>query len=383
MKSFSTLFVLLGAVSATTITALPSFAQTTPVAVTGGSLAITNNLLTGVVSINSGANILTSVGPISISSGTITNATTQAGTVVQNGMITDVPSRADQVGDSFDASGTASGALSGNTLNNVNYVLTGTISSLVFSPSGNVQPTSSQVDFALNGGSFSLPTALVNSLSGTTAVPVTGGSLSVADDRTGVLSLNPTSILTSVGTISISSGTVTNGRSQNGGVLENGIVTVFPSRSDAIGDSASIGGVATGTLSGRLFSDANYAVTGTISGFTGLDLPVRTTNFSLNGGSISLPTSLVSSLSGSIGTGSIGTANNIPPIASSLQLFINTLNRPLTDRELQFVREILSSQPTPPQSNRARSNNIAPPGARVSSDIISSLGNSRIGLGAW
>lgn len=165
MKPTTLFLSILGAISTASISMLPSFAQTTPVPITGGSLGITNLSAGGgvVVVFNPGAIILTSFGPISVSSGTVGNANSQAGAVVQNGVLAVLPTRPDQVGDSFTASGIASGSLSGNTLNNFNYAVTGTISSITFNP-----PVSSQVNFALNGGNVSLPSSLVSSLSGTT-----------------------------------------------------------------------------------------------------------------------------------------------------------------------------------------------------------------------
>jgi hypothetical protein len=340
MKSFSTLFILISAVSATTITALPSFAQTTPIPVTGGSLSITNNFVTGVTSLNSGASILTSFGPISVSSGTINNANSQAGAVIQNGVLTAPPSRPDQVGDSFSASGTGSGALLGNTLNNFNYAITGNISSLVFTPSGNVQPVSSQVTFALNGGSVSLPTSLVGSLSGgttggtttggTTSVPLTGGIFS-ATNTTGVgTTYNSATALTSLGTINFTS--VTGGALTIPAIGFTSVGVSNPSRFPVAGDVVNVNNtISSGTISNQSFTNAPLNGTGLVQTFSQTASNVFVLTGSISSGTIGLPSSLVTSLSSNTGSttggNTGGTTTSIPSnLVASVQNARNILN---------------------------------------------------------
>ncbi len=297
-------------------------------------------------------------------------------------------SRLSQVNDSVTASGNLDGSISANSFTSAPFNANGTITQIIPIP---VVGGAQTIITGLTGGSVTLPTALVNSLSGitplptpsasTTAVPVTGGFLSITNNfLTGVTSFNSGgSFLTPVGPISISSLTTINATSGAGAVVRNGVLTFFPSREDRVGDSFGASGTASGTLSGNTLNNFNYAVTGTISGLvfspSGNVVPTSSqVAFAFNGGNVSLPTSLVNSLSAS-------NSSSISPILQNF--FVVRGNQPFTESEIQRFREIFSSQPTPPQSNRARSNNIAPPGARVSSDVISSLSNSRIGLGAW
>ena len=353
MKSFSTLFVLLSAVSAATITALPSFAQTTPIPVTGGSLSITNNLVTGVTSLNSGASMLTSFGPISVSSGTINNANSQAGAVVQNGVLTVSPSREDRVGDSFSASGTGSGSLSGNTLNNFNYAITGNISSVVFTPNApNVQPLSSQVTFALNGGSVSLPTSLVTSLSGGTGVslstiPLIGGNFS-ATNTTGVGTIyNSATALTSLGTIVFSS--VTGGELTIPAIGFTSIGVSNPSRLPVAGDVVNVRDtIASGTIANQSFTGAPLSARGLVQTLSQPASNVYVLTGSITGGSIQLPNSLITSLSG-------GSFNS--PI--SRLIAVND----------ESARRIFNAQPVLESGN-----NFLPPSSLSSSRIHPGLG---------
>ena len=147
MKSTNIVYSVLGAISAVTISAVPTFAQTTSVPITGGSFTAT--VTSGVTTFNSGT-ALTSLGTITFSSVTGGTTTAPSGVAVGNSVIL-------SNGISNGSIGSPSQQFTNATLN-----LTGTISS-VTNPSINVFNVGANV----NSGNIVLSNSLVSSLSGT------------------------------------------------------------------------------------------------------------------------------------------------------------------------------------------------------------------------
>jgi hypothetical protein len=145
MKSTNIVYSVLGAISAVTVSAVPTFAQTT-VPITGGSFTAT--VTSGVTTFNSGT-ALTSFGTITFSS--VTGGTTTAPSAVIGSPV-------------VLSNGISSGSIGSpsqpftNALLNIN----GTISS-VSNPSINVFNVGANV----NSGNIVLSNSLVSSLSGT------------------------------------------------------------------------------------------------------------------------------------------------------------------------------------------------------------------------
>ena len=292
MKPTNIFHFVLGAIGAATISINSVSAQTT-VPITGGNFNAT--VTSGVTTFNSGT-ALTSLGTITFSSVTGGTTTAPSGVVVGNPTIL--------------SNGISSGSIGSpsQTFTNAPLNLTGTISS-VANPSVNIL----NVGAVVNSGNIVLPNSLVSSLSTTplpitsgSSVPITGGSLSVTTTNFGTRLNSGGIILTSFGPISILSATIVNFTSQNGAVTRNGSPVSAPTRPDIVGDRFSADGTFSGALLGNTLTNLPYAITGNVSSvaFTPpVGVPTSSlVTFTLSGGSASLPTSLVSSLSGN-GTG--------------------------------------------------------------------------------
>ena len=157
----NTLFLsILGAISTASISVLPSFAQTTPVPITGGNLSASANL-TGMLSINS-ASLLTSFGTITLTggSGELTIPAINYSSTLFNPPTS--PTRLPAAGDVVNYSGLTSGIISGQSFTNATTNATGTVTDFSLSP------TTATATASVTSGTIALPSSLVSSLSSTT-----------------------------------------------------------------------------------------------------------------------------------------------------------------------------------------------------------------------
>ena len=158
----NTLFLsILGAISTASISVLPSFAQTTPVPITGGNLSASANL-TGILSINS-ASLLTSFGTITLTdgSGALTIPAINYNSSTPFNPPTS-PTRLPAAGDVVNYSGLTSGIISGQSFTNATTNATGTVTDFSLSP------TTATATASVTSGTIALPSSLVSSLSSTT-----------------------------------------------------------------------------------------------------------------------------------------------------------------------------------------------------------------------
>ena len=159
----NTLFLsILGAISTASISVLPSFAQTTPVPITGGNLSASANL-TGILSINS-ASLLTSFGTITLTdgSGALTIPAINYSSTLFNPPTS--PTRLPAAGDVVNYSGLTSGIISGQSFTSATTNATGTVTSFSLSlATGTATGTA-----IVTSGTIALPSSLVSSLSSTT-----------------------------------------------------------------------------------------------------------------------------------------------------------------------------------------------------------------------
>lgn len=155
----NTLFLsILGAISTASISVLPSFAQTTPVPITGGNLSASANLITGILSYNS-ASLLTSFGTITLTdgSGALTipainyNSSTPFNPPIS-------PTRLPAVGDVVNYDGLTSGIISGQSFTSATTNATGTVTDFSLSP------TTATATASVTSGTINLPSSLVSSL---------------------------------------------------------------------------------------------------------------------------------------------------------------------------------------------------------------------------
>jgi len=160
----NTLFLsILGAISTASISVLPSFAQTTPVPITGGNLSASANL-TGILSINS-ASLLTSFGTITLTdgSGALTIPAINYNSSTPFNPPTS-PTRLPAAGDVVNYSGLTSGIISGQSFTSATTNATGTVTSFSLSlATGTATGTA-----IVTSGTIALPSSLVSSLSSTT-----------------------------------------------------------------------------------------------------------------------------------------------------------------------------------------------------------------------
>jgi len=158
----NTLFLsILGAISTASISVLPSFAQTTPVPITGGNLSASANL-TGILSINS-ASLLTSFGTITLTdgSGALTIPAINYNSSTPFNPPTS-PTRLPAAGDVVNYSGLTSGIISGQSFTSATTNATGTVTDFSLSP------TTATATASVTSGTIALPSSLVSSLSSTT-----------------------------------------------------------------------------------------------------------------------------------------------------------------------------------------------------------------------
>ena len=158
----NTLFLsILGAISTASISVLPSFAQTTPVPITGGNLSASADLNTGILSYNS-ASLLTSFGTITLTggSGELTIPAINYSSTLFNPPTS--PTRLPAAGDVVNYSGLTSGIISGQSFTNATTNATGTVTDFSLSP------TTATATASVTSGTIALPSSLVSSLSSTT-----------------------------------------------------------------------------------------------------------------------------------------------------------------------------------------------------------------------
>ena len=163
MKPTTLFLSILGAISTASISVLPSFAQTTPVPITGGNLSASANL-TGILSINS-ASLLTSFGTITLTdgSGALTIPAINYNSSTPFNPPTS-PTRLPAAGDVVNYSGLTSGIISGQSFTSATTNATGTVTSFSLSlATGTATGTA-----IVTSGTIALPSSLVSSLSGTT-----------------------------------------------------------------------------------------------------------------------------------------------------------------------------------------------------------------------
>lgn len=153
------LFSILGVIGAVNLSAIPSFSQTTPVSLSGGSFSATNSSTTGVTSFNGGT-ALTSLGTIVFSN--VTGGALTIPTIGFNSTSPTPPSRLPIAGDSVNVvNGISSGTLSGQSFTNALLNSTGAVQT--FSQSG----ANNTITGSITSGTIQLPSPLVSSLSGT------------------------------------------------------------------------------------------------------------------------------------------------------------------------------------------------------------------------
>lgn len=152
----NTLFLsILGAISTASISVLPSFAQTTPVPITGGNLSASANLITGILSYNS-ASLLTSFGTITLTDGS--GALTIPAINYNSSTPFNPPTRLPAAGDVVNYSGLTSGIISGQSFVNATTNATGTVTDFSLSP------TTATATASVTSGTINLPSSLVSSL---------------------------------------------------------------------------------------------------------------------------------------------------------------------------------------------------------------------------
>jgi len=159
----NTLFLsILGAISTASISVLPSFAQTTPVPITGGNLSASADLNTGILSYNS-ASLLTSFGTITLTggSGELTIPAINYNSSTPFNPPTS-PTRLPAAGDVVNYSGLTSGIISGQSFTSATTNATGTVTDFSLSP------TTATATASVTSGTIALPSSLVSSLSSTT-----------------------------------------------------------------------------------------------------------------------------------------------------------------------------------------------------------------------
>lgn len=159
MKPTTLFLSILGAISTASISVLPSFAQTTPVPITGGNLSASANL-TGMLSINS-ASLLTSFGTITLTggSGALTIPAINYNSSTPFNPPTS-PTRLPAAGDVVNYSGLTSGIISGQSFTSATTNATGTVTSFSLSPvTGTATGTA-----IVTSGTIALPSSLVSSL---------------------------------------------------------------------------------------------------------------------------------------------------------------------------------------------------------------------------
>ena len=197
MKPTTLFFSFLGAISAASISALPSFAQTTggtggtgggttttTVPVTGGNFSF-NATYGGLVSTLSftSATALTSFGTIIVTNGSSTQVSIPAIGVTlrdqeRSPAGTNVPSRAPATGDSISASGKADGTIANQSFSNAPFFVNGNILSSSLSPTS-ANTGSVSITASIASGSFQLPTSFVNGLSTNTGATANSPIISI------------------------------------------------------------------------------------------------------------------------------------------------------------------------------------------------------------
>ena len=169
MKSTNIFCSVLGAISAVTISAVPTFAQTTSVPITGGSFSATNT--TGVGTTYNSATALTSLGIINFSSVTQGALTIPAIGFTSIGVSN--PSRLPVVGDTVNAVNTiSSGTISNQSFTNAPLNATGLVQTFS-QPAVNVYVLTASI----SSGTIVLPSSLVSTLSGGTTGTGTAGTI--------------------------------------------------------------------------------------------------------------------------------------------------------------------------------------------------------------
>lgn len=159
MKPTTLFFSLLSAIGVSTVSALPSFAQTTPVPITGGNLSASADLNTGILSYDS-ASLLTSFGTITLTAGS--GALTIPAINYDSSTPFNPPTRLPAVGDDVNYSGLTNGIISGQSFVNAPTNGTGTVTSFSLSL------TTATATASVTSGTIALPSSLVSSLSSTT-----------------------------------------------------------------------------------------------------------------------------------------------------------------------------------------------------------------------
>ena len=170
MKPTTLFFSLIGAISAASFSAIPSFAQTTPVTVTGGNFSFnfTYGGLVNTVPFTS-ATALTPFGPVIVTNGSSTQVSIPSvGVTLRDKESsppgTNVPSGLPAIGAFISASGNADGTISNQLFSNAPFSVNGNIQSRSINPTS-ANTGSGSVTASINTGFFDLPTSFVNSLS--------------------------------------------------------------------------------------------------------------------------------------------------------------------------------------------------------------------------
>lgn len=252
---------LLATVSSSVLITIPAMGQTTTVPITAGSFSVTtvNNDTT----LNPGAVILTPIGTVNVSAFQVQN--------FQNfntglNLATNTPgTRADQTGDNLQVQGLSSGTLSttGVSFSNAPSVVDGTIRSITY----NV-PVSSVTSVNVTGGNIQLPTAIANPAN-STYVPIAGGNFNVTAFSNGSVVNNGITILTTAGTVRLSSFSYTRAFNET-----TGYEPFTGGRFPIVGDRVAAEGFSTGTapLAGGKVATLNATPTNLRGVLTGVNI---------------------------------------------------------------------------------------------------------------
>ena len=156
MKPTTLFLSILGAISTASISVLPSFAQTTPVPITGGNFSASADLNTGILSYNSGS-LLTSFGTITLTAGS--GALTIPAINYDSSTPFDPlnPPTSPAVGDDVNYVGLTSGIISGQSFVNAPTNGTGTVTSFSLS----IATATATATASVTSGTIALPSSLV------------------------------------------------------------------------------------------------------------------------------------------------------------------------------------------------------------------------------
>ncbi len=321
---------VLAIVSSSFLITIPGFGQTTIVPITGGSFSVTTVGNSG--SLNPGAVVLTPIGTINVSGFQINSFQNfNTGLNTATGTPANGP---DNPGDQLRIQGLSSGTISstGVPFSNAPSIVNGEISSITFLPIGAVPPTSSVTSVNITGGSIDLPSTIVNSAN-PQSVPITGGNFNVTAFKDGSVVNNGTNILTTLGTVNISSFAYTKAFNET-----TGFAPFTGGRFPIVGDNVSAEGLTTGTAQLEDGKVANLNLTPTIlrGVLTGVQItPAGATpgnqtseNYigNITSGSFLIPNSSISSANSStakaLSTNELNLANfTISPSAFSSQRY--------------------------------------------------------------